>query len=197
MLLRTSKLLQTPIMSLQVGKEIARTSKVLVDPADLKIIAFELEGESLDEVPSFLRIQDTRELSDIGFIVDSSDEFVGLDDVISLQKIYELQFNLVGLRVIDTHKQKLGKVYDSVFNTNSFTVEQLCVKRPILQSLGDTELLIHSRQIVEVNDTDVIVRAPNVKIDEARQDTTNSGSRFNNPFKDTRPAPSTETSTRL
>lgn len=192
MLLRTSQLLDTPVMSLQTGKEIASTSRVLIDPEDLKIVAFELAGDTLTEVPSFLRIQDIRELSDIGFIVDASDEFVGLDDVISLKKLYELHFDLNTLRAVDTHKQKLGKVYDSVFDTNTFTVEQLCIKRPFLKSLGDAELLIHRKQIVEINDTEVIVRAPSIKAKEKSA----KKSEVKNPFRKPQPTPQLEATNR-
>lgn len=193
MLLRTSQLVNIAVMSLQTGKEIASTSRVLIDPANLKIVAFELTGEALDETPSFLRIQDVRELSDIGFIVDSSEEFVGIDDVISLKNLYELEFDLNGLRVIDTQKQKLGKVEDSVFNTNSFMIEQLRVRRPLFKSLGDAELLISHKQIVEINDTSVIVKSPTIK---AKQKTAKKASKqeFNNPFRKPHSAPQPEAS---
>ena len=193
MLLRTSQLLNVPVMSLQTGKQIAASSRVMLDPSDLKIIAFELVGEGLNEHPSFLRIQDVREVSDIGFIIDSSEEIVGLEDVISLKELYELHFDLEGLRVIDTQKQKLGKVEGSVFNTDTFTVEQLRVKRPLLKSFGDAELLIGHKQIVEINDHEVIVKAPTIKANQrtAKKPAT---SEFTNPFKKPTSAPQPDTS---
>lgn len=193
MLLRTSQLLNVPVMSLQTGKQIAASSRVLLDPSDLKIIAFELVGEGLSEHPSFLRIQDVREVSDIGFIIDSSEEIVGLEDVISLKELYELHFDLEGLRVIDTQKQKLGKVEGSVFNTDTFTVEQLRVKRPLLKSFGDAELLIGHKQIVEINDQEVIVKAPTIKANQ-RATKKPAASEFTNPFKKPASAPQPDTS---
>lgn len=191
MLLRTSQLVNVPVMSLQTGKEIATSARVLLDPTDLKITAFELSGDSLDERPSFLRIQDIRELSDIGFIVDSSDEFVGLDDVISLKELYELQFELVDMPVVDTQKQKLGKVEDSVFNSNTFLVDQLRVRRPLLKSLKDAELLISSSQIVEINDTSIVVQAPTITSrQKSRPQVTKK--EFKNPFRAPAPAPQPE-----
>lgn len=193
MLLRTTQLINVPVMSLQTGKQVASSSRTLIDPANLKIIAFELAGEGLAENPSFLRIQDVREVSDIGFIIDSSDEIVGLDDVISLKELYELQFDLEGLRVVDTLKQKLGKVEGSVFNSDSFMIEQLRVRRPFLKSFGDAELLIAHKQIIEINDHEVIVRAPTVK---ANSKTAKQGSKvdFSNPFRKPTSAPQPESS---
>ena len=43
-----------PVMSLQVGSEIATTSRCLVSPTNLKIIGFELTGKNLVTRPSFL-----------------------------------------------------------------------------------------------------------------------------------------------
>ena len=73
-------------------------------------------------------------------------------------KIYELDFSLNGMQVLDKSGQKLGKIYDTVFATETFTIEQLCIKRPFLKSFSDAELLMHRNQIIEINRDSVIVR---------------------------------------
>lgn len=158
MLLKTSLLNNMPVMSLQVGSEIATTSRCLISPTNLKIIGFELTGKNLVTRPSFLRTEDIRELSNIGFIIDSDEECVGIDDVLLIKEIYELDFSLNGMQVLDKSGQKLGKIYDNVFATETFTIEQLCIKRPFLKSFSDAELLIHRNQIIEINRDSVIVR---------------------------------------
>ena len=140
-----------PVMSLQVGSEIATTSRCLISPTNLKIIGFELTGKNLVTRPSFLRTEDIRELSNIGFIIDSDEECVGIDDVLLIKEIYELDFSLNGMQVLDKSGQKLGKIYDTVFATETFTIEQLCIKRPFLKSFSDAEL-------IEINRDSVIVR---------------------------------------
>ena len=158
MLILGSRLTNIPIMSLQTGTKLAVTKKPVIDPGSLMVIAYEVEGPLLSERPSFIRIADVRELSDIGMIIDSNDEFVGVKDVITIQKIYELNFNLVGLKVIDETKHKLGKIDDYSIDTDSFIIQQLNVKQGILKSLTDTTLLIHRSQIIEINDYEVIVK---------------------------------------
>lgn len=147
-------------MSLQTGEEIARTAQLVLSPTTLEIIGFELTGRHLVTQPSFLRIEDIRELSNIGFIVDSSDDISTLDDIITMRDIYELNFQLVDMKVIDTQEKKIGKVYDATFSTETFRIEQLCVARPFFKSFGDTELLIHRRQIKEITSDTIIVSAP-------------------------------------
>lgn len=178
MLLPHDRLINTPVMSLQTGSELARTSKILVDPRDLTVVAYQLDGNMLDEHPSFLMPVDVRELSNLGFIVDSSDEFVGLNDVIKIKQVYDFKFELMGLDVVDDKKHKLGKVQGYNVDSDSFSVQQLAVKRPLLKSFGETELLIHRSQVIEVSDSYV-----KVKSTSEAEPATQSIREYTNPFR--------------
>lgn len=159
MLITGSRLINAPVMGLQTGTELARVSRAIIDPKNLTVLAYELEGSLLNTHPSLLRIADVREFSDIGLIVDSSDEFVNPDDIIKLSDIYNLHFELIGMNVRNEKKQKLGKVDGYTIETGNFVIQQLNVKRPLLQSLGDTHLLIHRSQITEITDKEIIVQS--------------------------------------
>jgi hypothetical protein len=159
MLLSGSRLINAPVMGLQTGSELARTSREIVDPRTLEVVAYELTGPLLNIHPSLLRVMDVREFSDIGLIVDSSDEFVATDDIIKLHDIYELHFMPIGMTVVDEKHHKLGKVEGYTLETGGFLIQQLSVKRPIWKSLNDTELLIHRTQITEINDTEIVVQS--------------------------------------
>lgn len=186
MLLLGSRLIGTPIMGLQTGTALAYTSRAVIDPRNLTIVAFELTGPLLDRQPSLLRIVDIRELSDIGMIVDSSDEFIAPEDVIKIQQVYDLHFDLIGLSVVDDKKQKLGKVSSYTLEATSFIIEQLNVKRPLFKSLGDTELLVHRSQIIEINDTTIVVRsAQSTQHHPVKEAIRN----YSNPFRGSSPQP--------
>jgi sporulation protein YlmC with PRC-barrel domain len=184
MLIPYDKVIDIPVMSLQTGAELAKTSNVLIDPRDLTIVAYELDGNNLDEHPSFLRPTDVRELSNLGFIVDSSDEFVGLNDVIKIQQVYDYHFTLNGIDVFDERKKKLGKVKSYTLDSASFSVQQLTVKRPLLRSLSDTELLINRSQVIEVNDTFIKVKSTSNK-----EPAKNTLREYANPFRSTNVQP--------
>ena len=156
MIILGSNLNRAPVVSLQTSTEIARTARAIIDPADLRVLAYVVTGSLLPADTQLLRIADVRELSSLGFIVDSIDEFVAPSDVINLQKIYNLHFDLLGMRVVDERRQKLGKIIDFTIDTNDFLVQQLTVKRPLLHSLNDTELLIHRSQIIEINNDSIV-----------------------------------------
>jgi uncharacterized protein YrrD len=157
MLLAGSRLIDTPILGLQTGSELGRTSAPVIDPAKLEIIAYEVTGPLLNMHPSLLRIADVREFSDIGIIIDSSDEFVSPDDIIKLGEIYNLHFDIMGMHVIDEKRHKLGKVNGYTLDSTGFLIQQLSVKRPLFKSLNDTELLVHRSQITEINDNAIVV----------------------------------------
>lgn len=180
MLLAGSRLIDAPVLGLQTGSELARTTRPIIDPAKLEILAYELNGPLLDLHPSLLRIADVREFSDIGIIVDSSDEFVTPDDIIKLGEIYNLHFDVMGMHVIDEKRRKLGKVTSYTIDTTGFLIQQLSVKRPFLKSFNDTELLIHRSQITEINDNAIVVHSQ-AKIPEPVVSSVRSA--YVNPFR--------------
>jgi sporulation protein YlmC with PRC-barrel domain len=184
MLLTGAQLIDMPIMSLQTGKELARTAVAVINPHNLCVIAYRITGPHLDDDPSYLRVADIREMGSLGLIIDSSDEFVIPDDIITQKDIYELGYELEGKQVMTTRKKKLGKVSDYVIDIDSFTIEQLVVKRPLLQSFNDNELLIHRGQIVEVNDSAIVVKSGDKK---SKAKITVPNAPYVNPFRQTSP----------
>lgn len=190
MLLPSTRFIDTPVMSLQTGSELGRTIKPIINPRELSIVAFELHGINLDYDPSLLRINDIREIGPMGMIIDSSDELISVSDVIKIKEIYELNLELVGLKVIDDKKRNVGKVTGFTLDASSFFIQQLQVKRPLLKSFGDTEFLIHRSQVVKITDDYLVVKSPDIRHKEAVAEPT--GQMFENPFrKPAQPAPET------
>lgn len=185
MLLPYQQLLQIPVMSLQTGVELAHVKDILLDPRNLKVVAFELEGKLLDSHPSFLRIEDIRELGSIGIIVDSNEEFVGVDDVIKIKQVHEFDFHLLNLDVYEQKGTKLGKVHEYTLDGSAFAVQQITVKRPLIKSFTENELIIHRSQIVEVSNEKVVVRSTAHKEELAVSDTIKH---YANPFRSSQPA---------
>jgi sporulation protein YlmC with PRC-barrel domain len=173
MLILGSQLNQTPVMSLQTGTQLAITGDPLVNPANLQILAYKLEDSTSGaKQTELIRIADIRELSKLGFIIDSIDEFIQPTDVIKINEIYNLNFNLIDMKVIDQKNAKIGTITDFTIDLNTFTVQQLIVKRPILKSFNDPELTIHRSQITAVDDYKITIKTeteptPKVKVKDA------------------------------
>jgi len=184
MLILGSRLDHMPVMSLQTGGEIARVHEAIINPTNLVIAAYQLTGPLVSQPDTYVLINDIRELSDVGFIVDSSDEFINTGDVVAIDTIIDYNFHLVGTPVINKRQKKLGKVIDYNIDIDSFTIIQLVVKRPLLHSLSETELIVHRSQIVEINSSAIIVDDSVV-----HEETVHSkvGS-YANPFRSAKPA---------
>lgn len=191
MLILGSRLLHTPVMSLQTGTRLAHTLKPIIDPSNLRILAYEIEGPLLTENPSFIRTNDIREYGRLGMIINSNDELIGLSDVIQIEKIYKLKFPLIGVQVLDEHKRKLGKVDDYTLNTDDFVIQQLNVRRGFLKGITDTGLLVNRSQIIEINNTSIVVKSPSVKSAEPVMQAIRG--EFVNPFRAPKPQAGPET----
>lgn len=189
MLLVGSNMTNFPVLSLHVGGEIAHTKQAVIDPDNLEIVAYTLEGAIIHNDPDvgdILDLRDVREVSERGFIVDSSDVFTTREDVVKLDEILSLDFNLVGLKVVDQKGKKLGKIIDYTIDSGSFMIYQLIVQRPIMSSFLDPQLTINRSQIVEINDFKVVIKnsTSQVKIKEKKNETAEDFvPNFVNPFR--------------
>ncbi len=180
MILLGSSLQRASAVSIQTGGVIGTTSRPIIDPAKLTIIAYEITGAITGQQPSYILTQDIRELSDMGLIVDSADELVAPGDVVALDTILSLRFTLVGMRVQDERGKKLGKVGDFTIDVASYYIQQLVVKRPLMSSLTDTELIIHRTQIIEINNEAIVVHSEAKAPEPERAEVTGS---YINPFR--------------
>lgn len=182
MLVSYERFNDTPIMSLQTGSELARTSKAIIDPRNLTIVAYELEGRTLTQQPSLLLVRDVREVGPLGIIIDSTDELVSPNDVVKVEEVYNFNFELIGVKVVDDRGRHVGKVNGYSVDMSSFVIQQINVKRPFFQSLNDTELLVHRSQIIKVSDNKIMIHSPTVRKDKAEAKVSPT---FNNPFRKT------------
>lgn len=184
MLVFGQRLIDMPVMSLQVASKIAQTSRAIIDPRNFSILAYEVDGPLLNSKPSYLRVADVREMGGIGMIIDSADELVGPDDVIKLKEVLGFEFELNGKAVKDERGRKLGTVRNYTIDTDSFMIEQIAVRGGVFSSLASTEKMIHRSQITEVNDTTIIVKSAEVKLNNLKTEG-DIHRTYNNPFRKT------------
>ncbi len=184
MLLSSDRLQDIPILSLQTGSPLAYTVRPLIDPRRLYITAFYCNGPSIKDDTVILHTTDIREFSDFGMIVDDSDSIMSPEGLVRLQEVINYDFSLIDMKVVDTHQKKLGKVIGYSVESESFLIKKIIIKRPLLQSLHDNELLIGREQIVEMTLDTIIVRAPTIEVKHSENTTQQSSI---NPFRKTDP----------
>ena len=185
MLILASKLDNTPVMGLQTGSQLATVGTPVINPANLQILAYNLENNSYSDEPMLVRIAELRELSRFGFIVDSGEDFILPTDVIKIKEIIDLNFNLSGMKVVDENGEKIGKISDFTISLDNFTVQQLIVRRPLLKSFNTSELTIHRNQITSIDDDKITIKSETEKKSIKRAEKTeNFVPNYVNPFRD-------------
>ena len=179
-----------PVLSLHVGGPVANTREAIIDPEDLRIVAYTLEGAIIKNDPDvgdILDTQDVREISGSGLIVDSTDRFTTREDVVRLDKIMDLGFSLVGLKVVTQDGKKIGKVVDYTMDSGTFMVYQLIVQRPFMSSLLDPELTINRSQIIEIDDYKVTIKHDKAQVkvpkEKKKSEPEEFVPNFTNPFR--------------
>lgn len=162
MLLLNAQLENTPVMSLQSGSALGAVTLPIIDPRKLFIVAYYVTGPRI-QTTSVLHTSDIRELGPLGFIVDSADSVMALDeDLIRLQEVIKLNFTLVGKTVVDENKKRLGKVMEYTLESEGFTIQKIHVSQSMMKNLTNSNLLIHRSQIVEITDQTIVVRSTSI-----------------------------------
>jgi hypothetical protein len=188
MLVRKDSIIDVPIMGLDMGVEIARTEQPIIDPRYLKIYAFYCHGPHLDHDPSVLHVEDIREISELGFIVNGPMNLMSPDDLVRLKEVMDFNFVLEGKMVVDDHRQKIGKVANYIVDTSSFQIMQLSVTPGLWKSIGTTEIQIGRQQIVEITEKEIVVKAPTEKV-QVRAAAPAPHTVVQNPFRRAHPQP--------
>ena len=185
MILKSARLIGTPVLSLHLGGPIGNVVREIVDPNDLKIIALEVDGPQTGngEYGYILDVRSIREYSNIGLIVDSIDDLVSPGDVIKIDEVMDLNFSVIGLNVKTKKGTKLGKIEDYTFEPESMMIMQFIIKRPFMKSFLDPELTIGRSRVSEINDYELIVKDEEDKIKKSvnEQDFVPN---FVNPFRE-------------
>lgn len=188
MLVQASKLINTPILSMQDSGRVATIANFIIEPSTLKIIAFRVYGATNSEGGNILDVHSIREYSAYGMVIDSTDELISNGDVVKIEQVLSLNFDLIGLKVETKKGSKLGKITDYTVTSDNFMVQQLIVKRPTLKSFWDSELVIPRSEIVEITDDKIIVKDEE-KVIKERALKEDFVPNFVNPFRKTEQVP--------
>ena len=192
MLLTIQNMLGANVMSLQTGQPLAKLDAPIINPHNLKIVAFYVSGPLVDFSPAVVFSEDIREFGELGAIVDSADNILDPTDMVRLGEVMSYHFTLDGIWVVDEHKHKLGKVENYTLNPDNFLIQQLYLKPTLMKSLSVAHLTISRTQIIAIDNQKITVKSPTVKEDLAQKVATAvpNPANFDNPFR--KPKPATE-----
>jgi len=173
-------------MSLQTGQPLAKLGVPIIDPHNLKIVAFYVSGSMVDFTPAVLFSEDIREFGDVGAIVDSSDNILSPEGMVRLGEVISYGFMLDGIHVVDEQGRKLGRVQNYTLDPESFLIEQLYLKPTMMKSFSVAHLTVSRSQIVAIDNQKITVKTPTVKekaVKKIKNVESPDAVPFDNPFR--------------
>jgi len=144
-------------MSLRTSGPIATILQPIINPNNLKIEGFYCE-DRFDKSTLILLTQDIRDTLPQGYVVNDHEVLAQPEELIRLQKIISINFQLPGKHVVTVDKQKVGKVTDFATETSTFYIQKIYVGQSILKSLSAGQLSIDRNQIVEITNKKIIIQ---------------------------------------
>ena len=163
MLQLSSTLYNVPIMSLRTGGPVGNAIAPIINPNNLKI-----EGWYAQDIYSKEQlILPEREIRDIipkGFVVNDHDAMTHRSDLVRMEKILRIKFELITKNVVSENGKKLGKVQDFAYDSNSFYVQKLYVMPTLLKSIKGDQIIIGRTQIINITDKKIVVSDPTVPV---------------------------------
>lgn len=162
MLHLSGMLINRPILSLRTGTQVGTTLAPIINPDNLKIEGFFCTGNSRKRL--VLVGQDVRDIMPQGIVVNDQDVLTDPQELVRLQQMIAINFELLGKHVVTTARQKLGKVNDYATETDSLFIKKLYVTQSILKNLTGGNLGIDRTQIVEITDKHILVNDLSAKV---------------------------------
>lgn len=162
MLRLASQVIGSNIISVHAGGAVGKLGRPIINPHNLTVPAFWVE-QANGNTETALMSQDIREFSFQGCVINHEEELTEVADLIRLQELIKINYDLIGKDVRTESKKKLGKVEEYVINMNGFVVQKIHVKPPAWKSFSDSSKIIDRSQIVEVDDNKIVVKDASVK----------------------------------
>ena len=150
------------ILSLRTGGQIGVAREPVINPNNLKIEGWYSEN-AFEKGEYILPVQEIRDLIAKGLVVNDHDALTHPDDLVRLQNVIEVKFELIGKNVVTENNKKLGKIIDYAVNDENYYIQKLYVNPSLLRGLTQEQLLIDRSQIVEITDKKIIVSDPTEK----------------------------------
>jgi uncharacterized protein YrrD len=157
MLQLSASLLNQPVMSLRTGGEIAKIESAIFNPNNLKIEGFYCT-DHFSRQKLILLTQDIRDNIKQGIVVNDHEVLSEPDELIRLQPILELNFELLGKPVETMSKHKVGKVTDFAVDSQSLYVQKIYVGPSLIKSLTSGQLSVDRNQIVEITNRRIVIK---------------------------------------
>lgn len=156
MLKLSNTLLGINVMSLRTGAPIAVATKMIINPNNLKIEGW-YTSDRYSKASLILLADEVRDIVPQGLAVNDLDALTEPEDLIRLKGIIDIDFQLIGKKVVSETGRKYGKINDYAVETSGFFVKKIYASQTIVKSLSGGNLSIDRNQVLEITDSKIII----------------------------------------
>ncbi len=154
--------LNRPVLSLRIGKSIATTLGPVINPNNLKIEGFYCQKNNRKQY--ILLSIDVRDIMPQGLVVNDEDALTEPSELVRLESVLSLNFNVLGKTVITVSGEKIGKVTDYAVETEGLFIQKIYVGQSIFKSFSGGNIGVDRTQITEITDKTIIINDLHEKV---------------------------------
>jgi uncharacterized protein YrrD len=159
MLQLSASLLNRPVLSLRTSGPIAIATGLVINPTNLKIEGFYCQ-DRFDRSTKILLTQEIRDILPQGIAVNDYEALSDVEELVRLQDVINMHFELMGKPVVTVNKNRLGKVNDFAADSATLYIQKIYVTQSLLKSFSGGQLSIDRNQIIEITDKKIIIQEP-------------------------------------
>lgn len=156
MLLMGQQLIGKPVLSLRTGGPVGEVTDIIINPNNLKVEGWYVNDSSTKQRRVLLS-QDIRDIIDQGFVVNDAEDLSDSSELVRLESVIKLNFELMGKTVVSDTKRRLGKVNDYAFEKDGFFIQKLYIGQSIVRSFSGGSAIVDRTQIIGINNKRITV----------------------------------------
>lgn len=157
MLKLAASLINQPLLSIRTAGPVATTESLIINPNNLKIEGFYCI-DRYDKSRLVLVTIDIREILPPGIVINDHSVLSEVADLIRLRPIIDLNFILIGKRVVTESGQKVGRIIDFAADSKSLYIQKLYVGQSLFKNFSGGQLAVDRSQIVSISDREIVIQ---------------------------------------
>jgi len=146
-------------MSLRTGSPVATATIPIINPNNLKIEGWYCQ-DRFSKSTLILLSQDVRDVIAQGLVINDHDNLSDPEELIRLQEVLDIQFELLGKPTFTTNKVKIGKVTDYAVEIETFYIQKLYLSQPLVRSFSGGTLSVDRDQVIEITNRKIVIQDP-------------------------------------
>lgn len=159
MIINNQDLINRKLLSIQTGRPLGVITELMIDPRDLSIPALFVKERNSKNTNAIIHTEDIRKFALNSLLVNDYEDIMDYEDINNLKEVVDLDFGIIGCRVVTQSGKKLGKVSKvAVYTKESWRVEKIYIEQSLFKNLSDVELAINFSQITQTSKDKITVK---------------------------------------